>query len=173
MVPTKETMILKIIFPVAIIVILSACGSSSVSRAELEEASKRVLDHTYMSTFDATLATIRNQGFEIVINNMETGNIEGFFDMSPEIQRRDFRTNRSRQLFFVGFDPKQVVAMILEAHIVQVNENSSLVVLQIIEELPGQAGSPYAATITENTRRPVRKIELYNALFDDILTHLN
>ena len=93
--------------------------------------------------------------------------------MSPEIQRRDIRTNRSRQLYFVGFDPKDVVAMILEAHIEQIDENSSLVVLQIIEELPGKAGSPYAAAVTENTRRPVRKIELYNALFDDILSRLN
>jgi hypothetical protein len=164
---------LKLFIPVAIIVIVSSCGSSSVSRVELEEASKRVLDYTYESAFDATLATIFNQGFDVVINNMETGNIEGFYDMSPEIQRRDIRTNRSRQLYFVGFDPKDVVAMILEAHIVQVDENSSLVVLQIIEELPGKAGSSYAAAVTENTRRPVRKIELYNALFDDILSRLN
>jgi hypothetical protein len=166
-------MLRKIIIPLTFVLILSACGSSSVTREQLAEVSVRVFNHPYETAYDASLAAIRDQGFEIVIDDRNSGNIEGFYDLSPEIQRRDISTRSDRQTFFVGYDPNTAVAMILGATIERRDENSSRVTLRILEEIPAQAGSGYARATTENTRRPVRKIELYEGMFEDILRRMN
>jgi hypothetical protein len=158
-------MLRRLILLTAFAAVITACASSSVSREELEQARIRTISSPYELVYSAAFTTIRDQQFRVTLSDEAAGRIEGHHEFSRDIERRGN--------YFVGYDPRAAVALHVEATIVRVDENSSRIEINLIEEVPNRSGSSYQAQQMDYIRRPVREVDYYNTLFDDILSRLN
>jgi hypothetical protein len=150
---------------IAFAAVITACASTSGSREALEQARNRTISSPYELVYSAAFTTIRDQNFRVTVNDEAAGRIEGHHEFSRDIERRGN--------YFVGYDPRAAVALYVEATIVKVDDNNSRIEINLIEEVPNRSGSSYQAQQRDYIRRPVREVDYYNTLFDDILSRLN
>ena len=158
-------MLRRLILLTAFAAVITACASSSVSKEELEQARIRTINSPYELVYTAAFTTIRDQQFRVSVSDEAAGRIEGYHEFSRDIERRGD--------YFIGYDPRAAVALYVEATIVRVDENSSRIEISLIEEVPNRSGSSYQAQQRDHIRRPVREVDYYNTLFNDILSRLN
>lgn len=144
--------------------VLSACATNRISEQQVQKAKTQVINHDYSTIFNSTLAVINGQGFTVNHSNETNGTIEAVY--------RFTRNSNMLGSMFEGYNPRTAVAVHIVAKLTRVDGETSLLELDILEEMPEVPETSYNIRSGEPILRPVRDAKHYDDLFADIRVSL-
>jgi hypothetical protein len=144
--------------------ILSSCAPSRISEQQVQKSKTQVIEDDYSAIFNASLAVINGQGFTVNHSNELTGTIEAVY--------RFTRDSSILGDLFEGYNPRAAVAIHIIARLTRVDDATSLLELDLLEEMPEVPESSYSIRSGEPILRPVRDTKHYDDLFADIRANL-
>lgn len=140
-------------------ILFSGCAANRLSMEEFKEAKTEVIQGDYNEVFTSTIAALREKGFHVNTIDRMQGLVSASFRFAPNRELEDE--------FFEGYRSRFALAMRADAEIKPIDENSTVVDVTFVEELPPSASS-YTLRSEDLIYRQVRTGQQYDVFFRQV-----